>query len=139
MKVVERVVGNPRMGMASKTRKIVFFRYHNHTIGLAYSGSDRFFVKGSECTQIDHLDSTAVAIDAIGGSRTRLQYHRAPANDSDAGRPIPDANTTGLAYWQRVVAFGDTPIFSPCPNNVALPILRWLRTIEASPLQESYG
>src|SRR5260370_1327360 len=78
------------MQVASKTRQVVFLCYNDHAIGLVYGSSYSLLVKRGERAQINHFDSAAIAVDTIGGSRTRLQHHRTPANNSDAGWPIAD-------------------------------------------------
>src|SRR5689334_15509010 len=120
------------MEVASKTRQIGFFCYHNHAIRFAYCGSDYLFVKWSKCAQIDHIDSSTIALDTICGSRARLQYHRAPANNSDVSRSVANTHTTGFTYWKSVISVRNIPVFGHNFYHIALTVFRWLGTIEAS-------
>src|SRR5258708_2803891 len=76
------------MQVASKTRQIGFLCYHDHTVGRVHSSGYSLFVKWSKWAQIYHFDRAAIAMNTIGSSRSGLQHHPAPTNDSEADWPI---------------------------------------------------
>src|SRR5260370_37109070 len=98
------------MQVASKTRQVVFLCYNDHAIGLVYGSGYSLLVKRGERAQIDHFDSAAIAVDTIGGSRTRFQSHLTPAKYTESFLPFADMPPSRLALWQRVYVFVDVPI-----------------------------
>src|SRR5258708_32778573 len=127
------------MQVASKTRQVVFLCYNDHAIGLVHGSSYSLLVKRGERAQIDHFDSAAIAVDTIGGSRTRLQHHRTPAHNSGAGWPIADKHPSGLAYRSRVIPFRAVPVICHGRDTAALIVFWVLGALETPAPQGRCG
>src|SRR5260221_4899683 len=127
------------MQVASTTRQVVFLCHDDHAIGLVYGSGYSLLVKRGERAQINHFDSAAIAVDTIGGSRTRLQHHRTPANNSDAGWSIADTHASALAYGQRVISFGDVPVLCHGRYTVALIFFGRVLAIKMPALLDNDG
>src|SRR6266516_6869759 len=118
--------------MPSKAGQIGLLSRDDHTIRLLDSSRYGLFVKRSQCTQIDNLDSTSRTLDDICSSRTGFKDHRTPGDNYDIDRTLADTETTRFADRERIIAIGHVPIFCHCGNDITFAILWGLRTIEAT-------
>src|SRR5579884_1237279 len=138
IQVIETVLHDPGMDMTPKAGQVRLFSDNNNTIRLFDRRHNRLSIKWYQCAQIDDLNSAIRALDGIGCRGTGLQHHRAPGDDCQLARSIPDAQATGFPDGQGIVAIGNHPVFLHRSDKIACTILRRFRAIQASPLKKGY-